>query len=276
KNLLNAIMTTSWCDNDIVANPIQGDHFAWILRNCLKAEGMYTSEADVKAFFGKVNDELDGAFKNGTLKKQSGTVQLFKNTGAFTGEEVKKIIGVTGASFKGAIFLDGYVPGLGEVTDEEIFDNWTSIDEAKVYAHVDYLDDYSGQIKKSEKLIPVIKILFFIYKCINVAFCLLSCGIILFEAVKFFAGLKSLKSYMEKNYKIFFSAVTALMFVGIAVCYAFSISWFSTFIFTESINMTILNFYNIALPGILFLANVFALYSLYHEIILMRGSKTHE
>ena len=276
KNLLNAIMTTSWCDNDIVANPIQGDHFAWILRNCLKAEGMYTSEADVKAFFGKVNDELDAAFKTGTLKKQSGTVQLFKNTGAFTGEEVKEIIGVTGASFKGAIFLDGYVPGLGEVTDEEIFDNWTSIDEAKVYAHVDYLDDYSGQIKKSEKLVPVIKILFFIYKCINVAFCLLSCGIILFEAVKFFAGLKSLKSYMEKNYKIFFSAVTALMFVGIAVCYAFSISWFSTFIFTESINMTILNFYNIALPGILFFANVFALYSLYHEIILMRGSKTHE
>ena len=237
---------------------------------------MYTSEADVKAFFGKVNDELDAAFKNGTLKKQSGTVQLFKNTGAFTGEEVKEIIGVTGASFKGAIFLDGYVPGLGEVTDEEIFDNWTSIDEAKVYAHVDYLDDYSGQIKKSEKLIPVIKILFFIYKCINVAFCLLSCGIILFEAVRFFAGLKSARTYFEKNYKVFFSALAALMFVGVALCYAFSISWFSTFVLTESVNMTVLNFYNIALPGLLFLAYTFAICSLYHEINLKRGSMSNE
>ena len=237
---------------------------------------MYTSEADVKAFFGQVNEELDEAFKNGTLKKQEGALQLFKNTGSFTGDEVKKVFEITRAGFKGAIALEGYIPGLGEVTEEEIFDFWDSIDEAKIYTNLDYLDDYSGQVKKTDKLIPVINILIFIYKYINIAICFLSCGIILFEAVKFFVGLKSVKSYMVKNYKIFFSAVTALMFVGIAICYAFSISWFSTFLFIESVNMTILNFYNIALPGILLFAYFFAMFSLYHEIILIRGRQKYE
>ncbi|MBR5896024.1 MAG: hypothetical protein IKZ39_00205, partial [Lachnospiraceae bacterium] len=120
ENLLNAILTTSWCDNDIVKNPIQGDHFAWILRNCLKAEGMYSSEAGIKAFFRQVNKELDEAFKNGTLKRQEGALQLFKNTGAFTSDEVSEVFKVTGEGFKGAIFLKGYIAGIGEVTEEEI------------------------------------------------------------------------------------------------------------------------------------------------------------
>ena len=66
------------------------------------------------------------------------------------------------------------------------------------------------------------------------------------------------------------------MFVGVALCYAFSISWFSTFVLTESVNMTVLNFYNIALPGLLFLAYTFAICSLYHEINLKRGSMSNE
>ena len=274
--LLQAILTTSWCDNDIVANPIQGDHFAWILRNCLKAEGMYTSEADVKAFFKQVNKELDEAFKSGSLKKQSGAVQLFKATGAFTSEEIGEILKVTGEGFKGAVTLKGYTAGIGEVTEEEILDNWHSVDGAIFYSNTPYLEDYSKQKVLSDKFIPVINVIFFIYKYINIAICLLSCGIILFEAVKFFAGLRSARVYFEKNFRNFFSSVTALMFGGVALCYAFSISWFSTFVFTESINMTILNFYNIALPGLLFFAYTFAIYSLYQEINLKRGSMSNE
>ena len=275
-NLKEAIRTTSWCDNDIIKNPIQGDHFAWILRNCLKAEGMYTSEAEIKAFFGRVNDELDEAFKAGTLKKQKGALQLFKATGAFTPAEIGEIRRVTAEGFKGAIALKGYTAGIGEVTEEEILDNWKYVDEASFYSNTSYLDDYSVKKPQSDKLIPIIKIIFFIYKYINIAICLLSCGIILFEAVKFFVCLKSARTYFEKNYKVFFSAVAALMFVGVALCYAFSISWFSTFVLTESVNMTVLNFYNIALPGLLFLAYTFAICSLYHEINLKRGSMSNE
>ena len=66
------------------------------------------------------------------------------------------------------------------------------------------------------------------------------------------------------------------MFVGIAVCYAFSISWFSSFVFTEVVNMTVLNFYNIALPGLLFFAYTFAIHSLYNDINLKRGSMSNE
>lgn len=275
-NLKEAIHTTTWCDNDIVKNPIQGDHFGWILRNCLKAEGMYTSEADVKAFFSKVNDELDAAFKDGTLKTQKNALQLFKNTGAFTSQEIAKIFKVMGEGFKGAIGLKGYTAGIGEVTEEEILDNWKYVDEAIFYSNTPYLEDYSVKKPQSDKLIPIIIIIFFIYKYINIAICLLSCGIILFEAVRFFAGLKSARTYFEKNYKVFFSALAALMFVGVALCYAFSISWFSTFVLTESVNMTVLNFYNIALPGLLFLAYTFAICSLYHEINLKRGSMSNE
>ena len=276
ENLLNAILTTSWCDNDIKANPIPGDLFAWILRNCLKAEGMYTSEADVKAFFKQVNGELEDAFKDGTLKKQKGALQLFKATGAFTSDEIKEILHVTGESFNGAITLKGYNAGIGEVPEEEILDNWSSVDGAIYYSNTPYLEDYSKQKVLSDKFIPVINVIFFIYKYINIAICLLSCGIILFEVVKFIVGLKSARVYFEKNYKIFFLAVTALMFLGVGLCYAFSISWFSTFVFSESVNMTILNFYNIALPGLLFFAYTFAICSLYHEINLKRGSMSNE
>ena len=275
-NLLTAIRTNPGYDYDIIKNPIPGDLFGWVLRYSIDAEGMYTSEAYIKDLFKQVNKELDEAFKSGALKKEKGVIRPFDATGGYTKDEVKSVFQTMCESFNGSILLKGYTAGIMEISAEEINEHRYSVEGAVYYSNTPYLSDYSSQKILTAKVNPVINVIFFIYKYINIAICLLSCGIILFEVVKFFAGLKSARSYFDRNYKIFFSMMTAFIFAGVAFCYAFSISWFSSFIFTDGINMTILNFYNIALPGILLFAYTFAICSLYYRINLKRGSMSNE
>lgn len=271
--ILKGVKNTPWYDNDIVKNPIQGDLYAWILRYTIQTEGLYSSEADIKELFRKANIEVEEAFKSGKLKKQEGVFQLLPTTGGYTSSEIKTLFPMIKESFLGAVTLKGYFAGIGVVSLEEILDNLELIDEAEKLSHVDYLSDYTKQLPKTEKCRKLCNLLLPLYKVVNIILCLLSCGIILFEIVKFFINIKSLKTFFKKRYKMFLSAITSLVFLGIGCLYAFSISWFCAFLFKEGIENVILNFYNIALPALLGFSYLFSLRALAGEIKLMKGEK---
>lgn len=268
--LLNAVMTTPWYDNDIVNNPIQGDHFAWIFRDCLASNGMFESEAQVQLFLKTVNAELDESFKNGTLKKQSNVINILGSTGGYTREEVKGLRDDVVSAFMGAVFLKGYLPGLGHVSEDEILDNYSIIDTAIKYTHLGYLEDYSKQSDISASMEGALISMFYVYKVINGILLLLTVGIVIFEFIKFFVSVKSLERFVQKRYNILLGAMASLIFLGIGLLYSFFIGWFSAFLFGDGINMTILNFYNVALPSLCMFAYIFALWAVTKEIKLTK------
>lgn len=268
--LFDAVINTVWYGDDLYHRVIPGDHFAFIFRDALNEAGLYTSEKDVLDFLKRVNFELNEAFSYGALKKQQGVFQLLPSTGGYTLEEVMTLKDSVVKGFSGAILLDGYQYGIMEVTKEEIEANRFITEQAARLTRLDYLLDYSEQLEKTERFRPAFSVLLSIYKVVNVAFLTISCLAVLYVVIRFFIELKSLKTIWQKRYRIVLDAVTTIVFVGIALLYTFSIGWFSAFLFGEGINMLILNFYNIALPTLLFFAYIFGLKTIYDEVVLLR------
>lgn len=259
EGLLEEIIDTPWYETDIYEHPIPGDILAYILRDALHMKGYYTSEKDILELFKAANKEIDAAYKNGTLKKQKGVVQILSSTGGYTVEEVKGLFSVLGDGFKGAVLLDGYAPGIGMVSVDEIWDNEDFLEQVEDLIHVDYLQDYKAQTVKSEKCSKIIIPLIKVYKVINVVLLAVAVLSVVYVLIRFLLGLKSVKTFWQNRYKMVLKAMAVCVFLGIAVFYAFSIGWFSSFLFEEGVNMLILNYYNIALPGLLMFAYVFGI-----------------
>lgn len=272
--LLEAIHESVWAEDLSVGHEIPGDHFAFALREEMYSLGMYESEAALKEFFKKVNAEVDSAFKSGKLTKAGDRIQLLASTGGYTWGEIRRsVLPLISESFKGAILLKEYRLGLGHVSDWEIEHLSQTISFAKGVSHINYLDDYAGISVKSQKMAEVLKPLLMVYKLINAILFVALLSAILLEIVIFFINIKSIKTFSKIRCKITLEALAAFVLLGICVCYAFSISWFSAFCYESGLNMTILNFYNIALPGLLTLAYVFTSMIIKNEIVLVRDSK---
>lgn len=267
--LLEAIYNTEWQGGSIVNNPIPGDHFNWILREEMNNVGIYYSEAWVEDFFTQVNRELDGAFKSGTLEKQDGVLQIVSSAGGYTGEEIASLKDIIVAGFRGAVVLDGYKLGLGNVGPEEITSYSSTIEYACGITHLTYLSDYSEFRLSSDKTVGLISPIIFIYKFLNTVLFAITILIIVYELVFIIINIKTVKTFLKNRCKIYIGVLGSFVFLGISFCYAAAISWFSAFLFTDGINMTILNFYNIALPGLLFFSYSFTVYSIREEIGLL-------
>lgn len=272
--LLEAIHESVWAEDTPVGHEIPGDHFAFALREEMYNVGLYKSEAFVKEFFSKVNAEIDNAFMTGELTKAEDQIQLLASTGGYTWGEIRtSVLPLIVESFKGAVFLKGYKLGLGHVSDWEIENLSRTVSFAKSMTHINYLDDYTGISVKSQKMAEILKPLLMVYKLINVILFIALLSAILLEIVIFFINIKSIKTFSKIRCRILLEALAAFVLLGVSVCYAFSISWFSAFCYESGINMTILNFYNIALPGLLTLAYVFTSMIIKNEIVLVRNSK---
>lgn len=274
--LLEAIHNSVWAEDLTVGHEIPGDHFAFALREEMYELGMYKSESEVKTFFKRVNEEIDAAFEAGVLHKDDKTIQLLASTGGYTWSEIRGLFPLVKESFNGAVLLKEYNIGLGEVSDWEIENLAATVSFAKMMTHIDYLDDYSVVRERSDKVASYLKPLLMVYKSINAILFLSLLLSVLFEIVIFFIKFKSIKTFSEIRCKIFLEALVAFVLLGVSVCYAFSISWFSAFCYVDGINMTILNFYNIALPGLLTISYIFTSMIIKNEIVLMRKCKKGE
>ncbi|MCR5256211.1 MAG: hypothetical protein K6D96_09845 [Acetatifactor sp.] len=270
--LLESIKATDWRDGDIIANPIPGDHLGWILRDCLADTGIWENEKQVSDLFSKINDELDEAFSSGKLSKQKGVVRIVSSAGGYTLEETAGLFREFYEGLLGAVLLKGYESGLGGVERDEIEENIILINAANEYTNLDYLGDYSkisGLSKKTESIADVI---FVIYRAVNGLLFCVTVIVSVVGTVFFFISLIKREKSKKKN-QAFLYLLGSVSFLGISAVYDFAIGWFSAFLFEDGISNLTLNFYNIALPGLLMFAYAFAVTFLYQMIASMDSSQ---
>ena len=236
-----------WSDGDMERNPLKGDYLSWAIRYAVDTPGTEWNEAEVSAFFRQVNEELSDAFRSGELTKDASRIQLLPSAAGKTWGEIADLLKLTGETFRGAVLLAGYTPGVSEAVYEEAFDAYT--ETAKLFTNLRTLNgNPEGKaIRDAGKAIA--NVIFWICRIGNaVAFCLAAASVI-FSAVRLFAFRKDEKRRMRSGDALY--TAFAVFFLLLGAAYGFAISWFSSFLFTAGLNRTILNFYAVSLPAIL-------------------------
>lgn len=226
--LLEEIKTTGFQGNDVVANPIKYDFLTWIMRSELADAGMWTTEAEVNDLFGRINDELDEAFKNGTLKTAEGRIQILASTGGYTWEEITRsnIVDQVVKSFEDSIWFTRYEIGFGE---EDISYGTKDLewDYTKVNRVLHMENDVNVIDKAGRKEAKtVVAIICWGYRIINIGIIVLVIVFIVREVVGVVRNWKERKKYFKKNAVGVSCAVVCLAFLGIAVVYSLATAWF--------------------------------------------------
>ncbi len=116
--LKQEIYTSFWVDGDIDSNPIRGDFLTWVLKDAVFTSGLVSTVQEKEAFFAQVNRELDAAFDDGRLYKESRRITLFPSIGGKTVKELKEVAGRAFAAYGYHVFMKDYEPGGRYVTGE--------------------------------------------------------------------------------------------------------------------------------------------------------------
>ncbi len=237
-DLWENIQTSNWVGNDLDTNPIRGDFLTWVLRDALQEANMWTSEKEVNAYFAKVNKELDAAFEKGTLKKDD-KIQLVSSAGGKSIQEILDLRVYMYLSYKGTIFLSGYRPG-GAQSDVAKKNLSKSISE---YVYIPYV--YTVKSKTYDVPNTITKILFMMYRIVNVFLLAIVMLVSLLWIVDFFKHIKRLRSIQRRC----FQGLAMFFMMGLSFVYVFSISWFTSFLTLNAESQYWQNFYAIGLPA---------------------------
>lgn len=99
---------------------IIGDFLPWVLITAVYTDPQLGSAQAAEAFFGQVNQELDAAFENGTLSKDS-RLQISASGGGRNSQELLELLPDLGLMLENLIFLNQYeitVPQLVEYQED--------------------------------------------------------------------------------------------------------------------------------------------------------------
>ena len=261
--LLEELRTSAWSQGDMEQKPLTREYLGWAIRTELKDAGLWTSEEDVNNMFKQVNLELADAFKNGTLKKVEGRIQLLKSAYPYTWGEIKAwdFPGQIWMSLRDTIWLEGYTIGF----------NYSSADvnlarDGKILHMLGDINVPTGKRRELGKLGA--NIIAWIYRVVNTVLVVLSIVFIIVQVVKLFKNWKARKKYIKENKLVLSLALTSLAFIGITLVYSFGISWF----FTEEFSRQIFIFYRIGMAGLIVFAYIPALIG---TTIMFKKRKTH-
>ena len=243
--LRNKIIHTPWFGHDAYVTPIKGDFLTWVLRTALIESNVWNSEKQVNDIFYNINNELEMAFNDGRLIKDTKRIQITSSMGGRTYEEINKLFSLVGKIYKGSVFLRNYSAGsvVGNVVNPEI------AQKASELTRIHYFTDYSKMeegivdIKKANKIINLI---FKVYRIINTILFFLAFFMIIYPVLFSLFNTKMVRENFSTYVSAFLFSGGALAFILLSLVYSLAIAWFSEFIFTEGINMTILNFYSVA------------------------------
>ncbi|WP_297053867.1 hypothetical protein [uncultured Dubosiella sp.] len=240
--LYEAIIHTPWY-GDIESNPIRGDFLTWVLRTALIDTNIWTNESEVSDLFGKVNIELEEAFKNGQLEEDN-RIQLLSSAGGRTISQILSLYRLMGKAFLGAVFLKDYVPAIQTVGNT---DNEEVAQKAAELTNTNYLLDYSKK-PISNIVNSVIKGIYWLYRIVN-GILLINCLISIIWA--FIKIIKKIIKHIRIDKVAVYLQFSSFVCLGIGLAYSLAISWFSEFIFLDGYNPVILNFYMVGLPAVL-------------------------
>ncbi len=231
EEFVDALFTSPMLGGDIESNPIQGDFLGWGIRDALVATGQWWSEPDVQDFFRQVNEELDAAFADGTLEKDT-KIQLVSSAGGRTPAEIISLRREAGMIFQAHVLLKAYAPGG---FNPQLQANSTDYDEGLV----DMAERRIGQrltratdpdsAEEGEKMgwgNARVQAVFCIYKVLQPVLFALSLAAIVFAIV--LACRKTLPAKRRKRF-VFISVIIAANYL-LAFAYSVAIGWFTSFL----------------------------------------------
>ena len=274
--LLEKIKTTEWYDGDIIKNPIKRDFLTWVMRTELVDAKMWQNEKQVNELFRVVNNELAESFRDGTLKKAEGRIQLLASTGGYTLDEIRNsdLMARTWAGIAEANWMPSYEIGF---YDEEVAyatkgKEWDYGPVNKVL-HMENDVNIIGGGKRAVAN-KVGEIICVIYRIINTVLFVVTPVFIIWVIVDLMRNRKKLKSYMKKNGVVIGMATAATMFLGVTILYSFATAWFFISPAGTAHGGDVFIFYSVGVPGLLAMTYVTAMVGMSEKWRLMRrGAK---
>ena len=241
------LMTNPYSNGDLRAEPLIGDFLTWAIRYAFDPapEGGIWDEKAFCDFFTQVDLELDQAFRDGRLKK-TDRIQLLPSGGAKSKDDIKNLLRITGDGLLGSIVLKGYQAGIRPGT----YEYPERVEAASLFSNTHYLSDYSQGQELRTAAASVSKVLFVIYRVVNVLLFITALAGIILAVIRLTGCLGKTKDW-EKERGITSFGLISLCFFGLSIVYTFAISWFASFLFAKGIDMSYLNYYTVSLPSLL-------------------------
>ena len=254
--LRDAVFYSPWFRNNIFENQIHGDFLGWVLLTAVRDSGTCTTLAEQENYFKKVNAELDAAFANGTLEKDS-KIQLVSSMGGRSFIEILKLSKLVIQAYGIHISLYEYIPGsipaqrLPPQNEQE--ELWTNT--AINLTHINLLE----QNENSELMNALISILFIIYGVGQTV-------LFIFGFIGTCWGIfKIVKKEISFSDKLTLAVLIATGIFLLAIIYAVAISWFCEFISPSELRHFALKFYSIGLIPMFMSFEIFGMYLFYRK-----------
>ncbi len=253
--LLEEIKTTGFQPGGLEENPIGRDFLTWIMRSELLDAGLWTSELDVSNMFKQVNAELDEAFRNGTLKKAEGRIQLLASTGGYTWEEIRSsdILEQIGMSLGDSIWFTRYEIGFGEA-EIEYGTKRGKTDYTLINRVLHMTDDVNVAEKPGRQAAKTtVEVVMWVYRITNVILVAVMVGSYIYYVIMLVKNRKTLKKYARKNRAALACVATSFVFLGVTLVYSFATAWFFINPAGHPAGVTFV-FYFVGIPGLFTMA----------------------
>jgi len=126
--LLEKLSRSKWGGGDFESNPIPRDHALWAFRSSLGAKGLFGSEEEKLHLLSVASAEIDEAFANGSLKKDTSRIYISRATPGKTMGEIFDLGPMVLSGIKTAVFFRWYETQLGpydnDLSNQYILSNY--------------------------------------------------------------------------------------------------------------------------------------------------------
>ena len=239
------LLKNPWSDGDLKKNGIRGDWISWAMRYAADCAWNHEwNEKEISDFFSQVNREIDAAFEKGILKK-ADRIQLLPSGGGKTWEDIWRVAGFTGDALLESVALMEYGAGVQYRTFDEIY--IPNIEAAAKISRTPALLDYNRNAGWRSAAKAVSNVLFVIYRALNVVLLVTAIAALIWSVVHAFTK----RGKKNGSDTPVIHCFLILFFFALAAVYAFSICWFSSFLFSDGIIRVVQIFYTAGVPAIL-------------------------
>lgn len=253
----NTHVLNSWL---AVTGDISGDFLGWVMLTAMHDTDTYTSPSQIESLFKTINQELDTAFENGTLVKDT-RFQLTSQAGGRTFKEILALFPDIVRIYISVLFVKGYystvkLPDTGgadgiftQEETEELLKKWSVLLKTDLEKPEESLEDQWIQSRIPGTIVS--NLIFWIYRIINP----LLFGIAFISWIDALMNALRQRKFINRTSCISFWLIFFL--VGISFVYATALVWFCQFLLIQSgpeEEWTWFVYYDGALWGILFSA----------------------
>ncbi len=254
--LTESILHSKWCGGDMAVNPVSGDFLGWVIMTAAKDSGAFNSLAEQEKFFRQVNQEIETAFENGTLQKDS-KFQLVSSVGGRSLKEILKLSKLMAKEYFIHVTLYHYQPGAypNSVSQPQNEEQAISIATASRLTNIDLnkTNEMAGQATN------FLNVMFVIYSIVQT---------VLFVMAIIGLGY-NIKKIWRRQIKLEIKPLLPLLiaagFLLLSLAYSLALAWFCEFISPSILREAALKFYGVGLIPLLASFEIFGTYLFYAD-----------